>query len=79
MESDHQPSTSIVDKPIGKLTTRLQIMLIKLLKGDFSIKFVPGSQMDLADTLSRASIKETGKQSRNVECCAFQFQNFTDE
>lgn len=60
VESDHQPLTSIVQKPIGKITTRLQRMLLKLLKYDFTIKYVPGSQMYLADTLSRASMKETG-------------------
>ena len=60
VESDHKPLTSIVQKPIGKITTRLQRMLLKLLKYDFTIKFVPGSQMYLADTLSRASLKEVG-------------------
>ncbi|GBM78829.1 Retrovirus-related Pol polyprotein from transposon 17.6 [Araneus ventricosus] len=62
VESDHQPLTSIVQKLIGKITTRLQRMLLKLLKYiyDFTIKYVPGSQMYLADTLSRASMKETG-------------------
>lgn len=61
VQSDHKPLLAIVNKPISKISTRLQRMLLKLLKYEFSIQYIPGSQMYLADTLSRAFIKDKVK------------------
>lgn len=58
IESDHKPLLAIVQKPINKISFRLQKMVLKLLKYDFKIKYLPGTQMYLADTLSRAYIKD---------------------
>ncbi|GBN22426.1 Transposon Ty3-G Gag-Pol polyprotein [Araneus ventricosus] len=54
IQSDHKPLTSIVNKPMSKISSRLQRMLLKLLKYDYEVQYVPGNQMYLADTLSRA-------------------------
>ncbi|GFX56279.1 retrovirus-related Pol polyprotein from transposon 297 [Trichonephila clavipes] len=45
---------AIVKKPMHKISSRMQRMISKLLKYDFEINYVPGNQMFLADTLSRA-------------------------
>ncbi|GBL76248.1 Transposon Ty3-G Gag-Pol polyprotein [Araneus ventricosus] len=54
IQSDHKPLASIVNKPMSKISSRLQRMLLKLLKYDYEVQYVPGNQMYLADTLSRA-------------------------
>ncbi|GFT56856.1 retrovirus-related Pol polyprotein from transposon opus [Nephila pilipes] len=54
IQSDHKPLMAIVKKPMQKISSRMQRMILKLLKYDFEINYVPGNQMFLADTLSRA-------------------------
>ncbi|GFX52257.1 retrovirus-related Pol polyprotein from transposon 297 [Trichonephila clavipes] len=44
---------AIVKKPMHKISSRKPRMILKLLKYDFEINYVPGNQMFLADTLSR--------------------------
>lgn len=58
VQSDHRPLSAIINKPMHKITTRMQRMILKLLKYEFEIKYVPGNQMFLADTLSRAFPKD---------------------
>ncbi|GFV24330.1 transposon Tf2-6 polyprotein [Trichonephila clavipes] len=50
VQSDHKPLMAIVKKPMHEISSR---MILKL-KYDFEINYVPGNQMFLADTLSRA-------------------------
>ncbi|GFS53089.1 retrovirus-related Pol polyprotein from transposon opus [Nephila pilipes] len=54
IQSDHKLLMAIVKKPMHKISSRMQRMILKLLKYDFEINYVPGNQMFLADTLSRA-------------------------
>ena len=54
IHSDHKPLESIFRKAIGATTPRLQRMLLRLLKFQLHIEYVPGKSMHLADTLSRA-------------------------
>ncbi|GFU49684.1 transposon Tf2-6 polyprotein [Nephila pilipes] len=54
IQSDHKPLMAIVKKPMHKISSRMQRMILKLLKYDFEINYVPGNQMFLNDTLSRA-------------------------
>ena len=51
VNSDHKPLVPITKKPLVKSPPRLQ-------KYDISITYVPGKHMDVADTLSRASLNE---------------------
>ncbi|GFV11066.1 transposon Tf2-9 polyprotein [Trichonephila clavipes] len=53
-ESDYKPLMATGKKPMHKIFSRKQRMILKLLKYDFEINYVPGNQMFLADTLSRA-------------------------
>ena len=43
-------------KPLAEAPPRLQCMLLQLHKCSFDLKFEPGKEMVLADTLSRAYI-----------------------
>jgi hypothetical protein len=58
VESDHRPLETIVRKPIQKASPRLQLMLLRLLRYKLAVKYVPGSKMYIADTLSRAYIPD---------------------
>ena len=65
VETDHKPLESIFKKPISKAPARLQNMLLKLQKYSLVIVFKKGSKMYLADTLSRAYLKNgPSKQER---------------
>ncbi|KAK3746315.1 hypothetical protein QZH41_006887 [Actinostola sp. cb2023] len=52
--TDHKPLVSISKKPLSATPKRLQRLLLRLHCYDVEIKYRPGSQMYLADTLSRA-------------------------
>lgn len=54
VQSDHRPLVSIINKPMSKISSRLQKMVLKLLKYNLEITYVPGNQMFIADTLSRS-------------------------
>ena len=68
IQSDHKILTSIIKKPIGKITARMQKMILKLLKYDIEIKYLPGKGMLLADTLSRAFIKDDVLNDSDMLC-----------
>ena len=52
--SDHKPLEVIVRKPLCNAPKRLQAMLLRLLRYDYSVVYTPGPQLLLADALSRA-------------------------
>lgn len=53
IESDHRPLVAIVQKDISLLSPRLQKMLLRLMRFDFTLRYVPGKNLQVADTLSR--------------------------
>lgn len=57
MKSDHKPLIPIFDKDLNKVSITLQRMLLKLLKYKIKIVYLPGKEMYIADTLSRAYLK----------------------
>ena len=59
IQSDYKPLESVFRKPISSTTPWLQRMLLRLLKYQLKIVYVPGSKMYIADTLLRASISDT--------------------
>lgn len=61
IETDHKPLINIQKKLLNDCPARLQRMLLKLQKYDFELKFKPGKELIIADTLSRAYIKEFDK------------------
>lgn len=62
--TDHQPLVSIVKKPLHVVPRRLQRMMIRLQKYDYEVHYIPGKEMLLADTLSRAPLND---ESEDVE------------
>ena len=54
VHSDHKPLMAIVKKPSTAAPTRLQRMLLRLQRYVFTLEYIPGSQMLVADALSRA-------------------------
>lgn len=53
VHSDHKPLVAIMKKDINKVSVRLQRMLLKLLKYDIELEYLPGKEMYIADALSR--------------------------
>jgi hypothetical protein len=58
VESDHKPLEMIFRKPLHSCPIRLQKMLLKLQRYDLVVRYKRGAQMYVADTLSRAYLKE---------------------
>lgn len=59
IETDHRPLVTLAKKDIATLSPRLQKMLLKMMQYDFSIRYVPGKFMYVADTLSRSPTQES--------------------
>ena len=53
IHSDHKPLESICKKALGQAPPRLQRMLLKIQQYDFSVIYVPGKELHIADCLSR--------------------------
>ena len=64
VRSDHKPLEMISRKPLDKAPKRLQGMLIRALAYDITITYQPGRLMHLADTLSRAPIRDSASDSQ---------------
>ncbi|XP_030578703.1 uncharacterized protein K02A2.6-like [Archocentrus centrarchus] len=54
VQSDHKPLETIVRKPLLSAPKRLQGMMLRIQKYDTEVLYVPGRDLVLADTLSRA-------------------------
>ena len=54
VESDHKPLETILRKPIQNASPRIQLMLLRLLRYNLCVTYVPGSKLFIADALSRA-------------------------
>ena len=63
VETDHKPLEMISQKPLSTAPRRLQKMMMTLQHYDLNIKYKRGSEMYLADTLSRHHLENTN----NVE------------
>ena len=74
IQSDHRPLEMISKKNLTAAPARLQRMLMRLQKYDYEIKYKPGREMILADSLSR--LPKHGKEEEinlNVTVCFVQF------
>ena len=67
IETDHKPLESIFKKSLLSAPKRLQRMLLRLQKFDLVVTYKRGSQMYLADTLSRAFLPSKGSASGQDE------------
>ena len=65
--SDHKPLETICKKPLASAPKRLQRLLLRLQQYDVEIRYKPGPEMYLADTLSRAYLPTTDHSSTEKE------------
>ena len=63
VESDHKQLKSIAKKRMEDVPKRLQRMLIRLQRYDLQITYKKGTELYIADTLSRAFLQEPNQQS----------------
>ena len=59
VETDHKPLEVIMKKPLLTAPMRLQRMMLQLQRYDLTLVYKKGSQLFIADTLSRAQLSET--------------------
>ena len=57
--NDHLPLKSIFNKSILKAPPRIQRFLLRLQRYDFEMHYIQGKLLTVADTLSRASLKDS--------------------
>lgn len=65
VESDHRPLEAIVTKPLVSAPPRLQRMLFRIQKYNFTVKYVPGKEQIVSDTLSRVYVE--GQMDENID------------
>lgn len=65
--TDHKPLVNISKKPLVSAPKRLQNLLTRLLQYDVEIRYKPGPEMYLADTLSRAFLTDPQPVEREIE------------
>ena len=65
VESDHKPLQSIFKKSLLAAPSRLQRMLLRLQRYNLDVQYKPGSQMYVADHLSRAYLSHQGDHSHD--------------
>ncbi|GFO34955.1 retrovirus-related pol polyprotein from transposon 297-like protein [Plakobranchus ocellatus] len=58
VQSDHRPLETITKKALHTASPRLQTMMLRLMRYNLHVKYTPGSQMYIADTLSRAYMSD---------------------
>ena len=67
IESDHKPLEMILQKPLARAPRRLQLMMVRLQKYDFTVHYERGENMHLADMLLRAYLPYNGKEVDDFE------------
>jgi len=66
IQNDHKPLENILRKPLSQAPKRLQDILMKLFRYDFDFQFMKGTELVIADTLSRALIETREEQQSEV-------------
>lgn len=74
VESDHKPLQSIFKKSLLHAPMRLQRMMLRLQRYNLDVVYKPGSQMFVADHLSRAFLSETDPDDKDVEVFALELE-----
>jgi len=74
VESDHKPLQSIFKKSVLAAPCRLQRMLLRLQRFNLDVKYKPGSQMYIADHLSRAYLASQGEEDKEFQVFALEVE-----
>ena len=75
VETDHKPLESIFKKSLLSAPCRLQRMLLRLQRFNLTVKYKPGSQMLLADHLSRATQHETSRPEESFQVFSLELES----
>ena len=67
VQTDHKPLVSIMEKPIHKLSARMQRMRMRLQNYDLKLSHIKVLSMFISDTLSRAHSTTTGTAQRSLD------------
>ncbi|KAJ8046887.1 hypothetical protein HOLleu_05717 [Holothuria leucospilota] len=65
--TDHKPLVAITNKPLASAPKRLQRLLLRLYQYEVEIRYKPGTELHLADTLSRAFVHEEQPNEHDFE------------
>ena len=72
VESDHQPLEAIMKKSVLSAPKRFQRMILRLQRLDFDTIYKKGSEMFLADMLSRSNVEgDKDRSDRDIVCDVF--------
>ena len=72
--TDHQPLETIFKKPLSKAPRRLQRMMLKLQRYQFTVRYKKGKELYVADTLSRAAVTDQPSSTAKQECEVFRLE-----
>lgn len=77
VETDHSPLVRILEKPLHQVPLRLQKMRMKLQGYDFKLIAKRGTEIPVADALSRAYISDTGPDMTVFTVSTHEISNMT--
>lgn len=75
VKTDHKPLESIFKRSLLSAPCRLQRMLLRLQRYNLSVSYKPGSQMFLADHLSRAAQHEVTMPEESFQVFSFELES----
>lgn len=76
IKSDRKPLQSIFKKSLLCAPSRLQRMMLRLQRYNLEVVYKPGTQMFVADHLSRAFLKDTGTEDEEFQVFALELEAF---
>ena len=74
VHTDHQPLETIFKKPLNKAPHRLQTMMLKLQRYQFTVQYKKGKELYVADTLSHAAVTVQPSSTAKQECKVFRLE-----
>ena len=81
VETDHLPLLRIFEKPLSQIPLRLQKMILKLQPYNFKLVSKSGTEIPVADALSRAPIKDELSglvdDMADLQVCAFEVRTIS--
>ena len=77
VETDHKPLRSIFRKIILSAPCRLRRMLLRLQRFNLDVNYKPGTQMFIADHLSRSSLKATDNTQDSFQVFGLELESLT--
>jgi len=68
VETDHRPLLGLFKKDISDLSPRLQKLMLRTLGYDFTLQYVPGKELYVADCLSRSPLPSPNVATQDIDC-----------